>query len=256
MGIVMSSKMIAEKLEKTLRISTRPVGITLLKEEKDLPKEPLDQKINICQLVSMARYQGKANSGVPRMMICSMGAACTGLISTPYEISSGKAAVGLYANDITLGRILFYHTFKIGDSGKKYEGIFIEPLEYSKNDPDVVVVYGNAEQITRMIYASRYDDGEKVAVDTIAIASLCSCIGYAASQAKPIIGFPCVEERVFTGIQDYELIYVAPYGYVRNKLIKNLAQRTKESFSLYPSAHYVYRTPIMPSTCTIHSKDL
>ncbi len=110
----MEKKQVAAELDRILRLDTKPVGIKLYKNQEDLPRKPFNFKLNLCQLVAMARYQGKTNSGTPDKMICAMGAACVGLIDTPEAISSGKAAVGAYVKDQTAGKTFMDNTFKIG----------------------------------------------------------------------------------------------------------------------------------------------
>jgi len=72
----MNCSEVSEKLLEILRLDTDPVAITMYKEKDKLPRKPMNYKVNICQLVSSARYQQRTNSGVPEMMVCSMGAAC------------------------------------------------------------------------------------------------------------------------------------------------------------------------------------
>jgi len=252
----MSYKEITEKLEKIIRLETRPIGVKLYKRQEDLPRKPVDQKVNICQLVAMARYQDKSNAAVPDNMICSIGAACIGLIETPYAIKSGKAAVGPYVKDLPAGKKFMSNTFKIGDAGKRYEGIYVEPLGRAKEGPDVVVIYGNPAQIMRLIHGTTYDNGEKVTADTVAEAAPCSCIGYAKAKYKPIIGFPCAGDRIYGGTQDTDLVYVAPFAFVRDKLVHNLEKTAQGGFSVYPVPPYMNYVPVMPSTYTIHSEDL
>ncbi len=87
----MEKKQLAAELDSILRLDTRPVGgIKLYKSQDDLPRKPFNFKLNLCQLVAMARYQGKTNTGTPDKMICAMGAACVGLIDTPEAIASAR----------------------------------------------------------------------------------------------------------------------------------------------------------------------
>jgi uncharacterized protein (DUF169 family) len=204
----------------------------------------------------MARYQGKTNSGTPDKMICAMGAACVGLIDTPEAISSGKAAVGAYVKDQTAGKTFMDNTFKIGDTGKRYDGILVGALESMEEDPDVVVVYVNPAQAMRLIHACAYETGEKITADTVAEAALCSCIGYAVANDKPVVGFPCAGDRIFGGTQTHEVVFVAPYPLVREKLVENLERTAEGGFSVYPVPPNMFWTPTMPPTYTIGPEDL
>ena len=69
-----------QKLYEILHLDTAPVAITMYEDQGQMPRKPMNYKLNLCQLVSIARYQQRSNTGVPEKMICSMGAACVGLI--------------------------------------------------------------------------------------------------------------------------------------------------------------------------------
>ena len=246
----------AKKLEEILRLNTRPVGVKMYEKSEEMPRKPLNFKLNICQLVAMARYQGKVNAGTPDKMICAMGAACTGLIATPDAISSGKAAVGPYCKDEEAGKNFMANTFKIGDEGKKYDGIYIQPLESMKEDPDVVVVYCTPAQAMRFVHANTYETGEKIAADTVAEAALCSSIGFAIANHQPTIGFPCAGDRIFGGTQNDELVFVAPFDIMESKIIPGLIETAKGGFSVFPVAPNMNWTPAMPPTYTVNDSDL
>jgi uncharacterized protein (DUF169 family) len=252
----MSYREVSDELEKILRLKTAPVAVKLYKDAKDLPKEPVDYKVNLCQLVSTARYQGKQSGGVPELMICSMGASCVGLIDTPEAITSGQAAVGAYCKDIECGKTFMANTFRLGDKGKQYAGINVQPLKTAKEDPDVVVMYVNPAQIMRLVHACAYDNGEKVAADTVCEAALCSSIGYVIENNKPVIAFPCAGDRIFGGTQNDEVVFAAPYALFRDKIVENLKKTAMGGFSVYPIPPNMAWTPTMPPTYTIAPEDL
>lgn len=252
----MDYKEMAERLEKILRLDTRPVAVNLYETREELPRVPREKKINLCQLVSVARYQGGVNSGVPEKMICSMGAACVGLIKTPEVIASGIAAVGPYVKDVEAGRAFMANTFKIGDHGKKYDAVYVQPLCRATEDPDVVLLYVNPAQVMRLIHACTYDNGNKVTADTVAEAAMCSSIGYALANNKPVVGFPCAGDRIFGGTQNSELVFAAPFSLFKDKLIEYLELTAKGGFSVYPIPPNMDWTPSMPPTYTIQLEDL
>lgn len=236
---------VADRLEKILRLETYPVAVKFYEDENELPGEPLDFQLNVCQLISMARHQGQANSGVPDRMVCAMGAACLGLISTPEVFTSGKAPVGLYCKDEEIGKIFMANTFKLGDTGKKYAAVLVASLEVIGEAPDLVVIYGNPAQMMRLVHACVYDSGEKVAADTVCEAAVCSSIGFSLASNRPVIGFPCVGDRMFGGTQNYEMVFVAPYGLLHDRLVENLEVTASLGISTYPLPPNMYWTPLM-----------
>jgi uncharacterized protein (DUF169 family) len=247
---------IADKLERLLRLDTRPIAVRFYKQSEPLSTPPPEIPLNVCQLVSMARHQGLANGGVPERMVCITGAACLGLIKTPDVITSGKLPVGVYTKDEEIGRVFMANTFKLGDTGKKYAGVVIAPLALAQDEPAVVVVYCNPAQAMRLIHAHAYDTGEKVTADTVAEAAVCSSIGFAHATGKPVIGFPCLGDRGYGGTQNHELIFAAPYAVMRDRLVPNLEDTAQLGSSVYPVAPNVAYTPPMGQAFTMQPEYL
>jgi uncharacterized protein (DUF169 family) len=237
---------IAEKFERILRLDTRPTAVKFYESRQDLPQEPPNFALNVCQLISMARHQGQVNGGAPDSMVCAMGAACLGLIKTPEIFTSGRAPVGVYSRNEEAGRVFMANTFKLGDAGKKYEAVVIGALSAVEEEPDVVVVYCNPAQVMRLVHAYTYDNGDKVSADTVAEAAVCSAIGFAMANNRPIIGFPCIGDRIFGGTQNQELVFVAPYNLARDRLVMNLEVTAQAGISVYPVPPNMNWIPAMP----------
>jgi uncharacterized protein (DUF169 family) len=178
------------------------------------------------------------------------GAACTGLIETPEAFRDGSAAVGKYVADAEAGRKFFQNTFKLGDSGKRYDGILLSPLcDCAGDEPAAVVFYCNPAQVMRLVHSVLYRTGEKVAADTVAEAAVCSAIGFVVGTGRPVIGFPCAGDRRFGGTQNHELVFVCPPG-----LLEGMAAALSElsgAGPLYPVPPNVMWTPSMPPAYTI-----
>ena len=86
----MTPEAVCDLFCRVLKLETLPVAVGLREREEDLYAEPVELKLNNCQLISRARHAGEYSSGIPSRMICSIGAACTGLISTPQQFRPWK----------------------------------------------------------------------------------------------------------------------------------------------------------------------
>lgn len=244
-----------DAVSDALRLGTRIVGAKFYKERKNLPKDAEDKKINICQLIAAARYQGTQSSGVPDRMVCAIGAAAVGLIRTPARYTNGEANYRLTANQ-DAGQRLWANTYKIGDRGKIYDGVYLAPLAgFSDSSPDLVIIYGNPAQIMRLIHCCLYDSGEQVKGDTTAEAAVCSCMGYALDKRRPVIGLPCVGDRMYGGTQNDELVFVVPYDRYE-KIVANLEALLSEYGPLYPIPPYTGCSPVFDPTYSIRPEDL
>lgn len=243
--MAMNPQDIQEAFERYLKLRTRPVAVKLYPDRMDLPQDSWGFPVNLCQLISMARYQGARSSVVPEKLVCALGAACLGLIRTPEVFSSGRAPVGVYVVDEKAGKQFIANTFKAGDQGKQYDAVLFQPLGMVEEEPDAVILYANPAQVMRLIHACTYDTGEKVTADTVAEAAVCSAIGFAITQQKPVVGFPCVGDRIFGGVADEELVFVAPYG-LCDQLVAALEATASGGISVYPVPPNESWVPAMP----------
>ncbi|PIE53415.1 hypothetical protein CSA37_01690 [Candidatus Fermentibacteria bacterium] len=228
-----------ELLFKALKLDTHPVAVRLSENGTDLAEQPLSLKLNNCQLISIARHQGKYSSGAPERMVCAIGAACTGLVKTPSGFIDGTAAVGKYTADSEAGREFFRNTFKLGDSGARYRAIEFAPLGSAPFNADVVIVYGNPAQIMRLVHANSWRDGCATRGDTVAEAAVCSSMAIAMNTGEAIIGLPCAGDRRFGGTQNHEMLFAAPFEVFREKIVPSLAEMLEAAGSLYPVAPWV-----------------
>lgn len=254
----MQAKEISESIVRILHLETEPVAVKMYKDRKDLPKHPQNIKQNFCQLVSIARYQGRGNSSTADNMICAFGAACLGLIETPEVISSGKAAVGIYTGTQEAAKNFMSNAFKIGDTGREYDAVMVKPLsEVEESDePDAVIMYVNPAQAMRLIHSCAYDTGEKITADTVAEGAMCSCTGFSIANQKPTVGFPCAGDRIFGGTQNHELVFTAPYSLVKEKLVDRLEKTAAGGFSVFPVPPNMHWTPMMPPAYTVQPEYL
>lgn len=250
----MNAREIEDLFAGVLKFETRPVAVRLLSDRAGLGRKPFPARLNICQLISMARHGGRPAAGVPDRMVCAIGAACTGLVATPEPFTSGEAAVGKYTADAEAGRTFFMNTYKLGDNGKMYDAIEISPLGDAGFEPDAVLFYANPAQVMRLVHSVVWRTGLPVSADTVAEAAVCSAIGYVMGEDRPVIGFPCAGDRRFGGTQNHELVFAAPWHTVRDVMAPNLTQLALQG-PLYPVPPHVMYEPAMPPAYTLPRED-
>ncbi|MEM3396816.1 MAG: DUF169 domain-containing protein [Thermoplasmata archaeon] len=232
-----------ETIETLLKLPTRTAGVKFLKKGDAIPKSPMPQLHNFCQLISIARYQEMGNVWVAEKAVCAIGAACLGLIKTPEIFTSGKAPTGRYTKDENAGKKFMANVFKIGDTDERFAGLFVHSLRKMK-EADVAVLYGMPAQIMRLIHAFAYDSGEKVTGDTVAEAALCSATAFAFKNKKPIFAIPCAGDRRFGGTQHTEIIFAMPTTEIK-RVAENLVATEKLGASVFPVAPFAFYEPKM-----------
>ncbi len=234
-----------------LKLDTLPVAVGLVPRGERPLKEPLELKVNNCQLISLARHRGEYSSGVPDRMVCAIGAACVGLVATPEEFTHGTAALGKYAASAEAGREFFKNTFKKGDSSVPWSAIQFAPLRDARFTPSAVVVYGNPAQVMRLVHANAWTEGEATLGDTVAEAAVCSSIGLAMEKNRAVLGLPCAGDRRFGGTQNHEMVFTAPFRKMKEIIIPSLKEMFETSGSLYPVAPSVLCEAVMPEAYTL-----
>ena len=245
---------ISEEISRMLHLETFPVAITLYRDRSEMRRPPLKTKHNFCQLISMARFKDRTNTTVAENEVCAMGACCLGLIKTPESFTSGKAAYQVYTGSREAAVRFMSNVYKIGDRGKQYDGVKVAPLSSIKEDEEAsaLVMYVTPLQAMSLIHASLWDNGEKVTADSVAEGAMCSAIAFAVEKQKPIVAFPCTGDRTYSGTQNHELVYAAPYAWAKEKLVGNLEKVI--AGATVPVAPYMYWTPVMDSDYTLSPK--
>lgn len=248
----MNPRAVSRLLCTVLKLDTFPVAAGLVQEIQDLSAEPLPLKLNNCQLISRARHAGEYSSGIPDFMVCSIGAACTGLVPTPQEFTDGTAAVGKYTANAEAGREFFRNTYKTGDEKAPWAGIQFSPLEKTPFEPMAVVIYGNPAQIMRLVHANAWNSGQLTRGDTVAEAAVCSSIGLAVEMNTVVLGLPCAGDRRFGGTQNHEMVFVSPWHEMSQRIAPALEEMAKNMGSLYPVSPWVLCETSMPEAYTLN----
>jgi uncharacterized protein (DUF169 family) len=247
-------KEISNTLKKYLNLPTYPVGIKLFEDRKDLFGHELKRKMNLCQLVAIARYHHRVSSIVRENHVCSIGSSCLGFIKTPERIKDGIVSVGAYVKDKKAGKNFQASVQKIGDKGKKYDAITVSPLDLSV-EPQVVVMYLSPARAARMVHASLYRNGNAIEAKICAEAALCSAIAKVILFNKPIIDLPCAGDRSYGGVQERELIFAFPPNQ-SEEIIQGLKETHNYGISAHPFKPFVYFTPTMRAGYETTGEDL
>lgn len=250
----MNDKEALRIFEEILKLQTKAVAIKLHKGSDNEQCSLIHYKLNLCQMVAMARYHRKVTSQKASGMVCVLGASCLGLIKTPQRFTSGTAVMNRYVKDEIIGERFMSNIYKLGDKGKQFDFVTIGPLG-EVEDPSSVILYVNPAQILPLIHAYTFDNGEEISGNTVAEGSLCEAIALSVGEKKINIGFPCAGDRRYGGTQRDELIFAMPYAEL-SRISRNLEDLNNLGVSVYPIAPNVMWTPMMSEAYTISEEDL
>lgn len=236
-------KSISAHIRKYLNLPTYPVGIKLVEDRKDLSGRKF-HKVNLCQLVAMARYLHRTASVVRENHVCALGGACIGLIKTPQRIARGEINVGTYAKDKEAAERFQRSIQKLRDKGKRYDGVMAAPLDHMPFEPQVIVLYLTPGRATRMVHACAYHSGEGIEAKLVAEAALCSAIARVIELKKPTLGLPCAGDRRYASVREEELIFAFPSEW-GERITEGLARTHKAGVSQHPFKPFLDFTPVM-----------
>lgn len=205
-------KKISDGYMSILRLRTLPVGVKLFEKRENLPAncEILDQPYTFCQFVTLARVYGRTLGVINENLVCAVAKAFLGFADFPKDLAQRFAYV----------RTSTAEAFeKILQSGLRLkpnqtQAALVAPLEEIPINPDVVLLFGDGAQMTRLIYSATYETGERLNINTAAECGTCG-EGVAAAfiKDKPTVSFPCYGTRRFALAEDNELIFSFPYKY-------------------------------------------
>lgn len=241
-----------ESIDRCLRTATPPVAVKLITNEMGDIKRPkgivgaqerLGHRVAVCQAMTLARRYGWGLAIQEKDFACPPSMVYMGYYPED-TILQGRNAMGGYCIDDTAGKRMERANPAL-PMGLLKE-IWIAPLTKEKFDPDMVVVYGNAAQISRLIHAANYLEGRGLACSAYARAACSMYIVKAFLEKENVFLVPNGGERVFGMAQDDEIIFSIPENRVED-LILGLEETHKAGLVRYPTPYQgLMAEPVVP----------
>lgn len=219
----------AKTLVETLHLETNPVGVKLLRNEEDIPKDVkmITEPLRYCEMVQAARLKGETTLAKVGMHSCKGGAAGLGLMEFPENISSGNLYFSKLNKCVTKeSGSKIVSSFPAQKAGSTIATL-VEPLENMKVKPDVVIFVGKPFQARRVVQAALYKEGGRVNIDTAGIQSFC-----VDATSSPIlkgdvnVSMGCDGAAKNAGLEDDFVVVGIPFDMVE-KISPILAEKGK-----------------------------
>jgi uncharacterized protein (DUF169 family) len=179
---------------------------------EDIPAgiEKFDQTVRHCQMVSLARKEGRIFYATVDNHECMGGAWALGLRELTESLRTGDFyfRLGKFesapACKRTIDRIPHL------ESGKTYATIYA-PLEKAPFVPQVILIVGPPRAMLKLAQATLYRLGGRVASEFSGIQSVCSdATAQTFLSGKPNYSLGCDGSRKFSGIEDHEMVMGFP----------------------------------------------
>jgi len=203
-----------ESLENFLKLQTFPLGIKLLKKEKDIPKEAKRPKKDYgyrfitCQGFSESRRSGEIIAQTKDDMWCFEAAMGYGFIEPVDYFLEGNTRFPESISTLEAGRFWAQH-FPCLEYGK-YSAIVSAPLAKINFEPDVVIIYCDSIQLTQLLCARTWIDGYEFTSRMSGHAACVHSILPVMQTGECQVSFPCVGDRRRAWASNDEIIFSTP----------------------------------------------
>ena len=231
-----SKELFLANVKKYIRPQTDPVAIKLVfgdeqpPEGMKRPTEKFGYPLAACQGVSAARRLGLSLSfempdhACPPSM-CVFGylpkeRLLSGQVTMPGYAGSEEAAKKIEAANIILEA--------------PPRAIWFAPYETAQFEPDIVLVYGNSAQATRLAQGYAYYTGDGVKSYTLGRLACASYVNKVYVTQEPTIVIPGGGERAFGTTGDDELVFALPVKFLETTAL-GIEAVHKAGYARYPT---------------------
>ena len=235
------------KIRELVNPSTLPVAVRFLEEEAQIPERvrrplrDLGHRMAPCQGQAMARRYGWTVAFTREDVGCAIAGHTYGW----ERVSDATGAIDFltrmnYASDEKAAAEMFAG-FRSLDLA--YDPVVVySPLERTKVEPDVILIYVNPAQMMRLIHGATHHSGKPIEGSFSGRAASCTegVVGaYLDKDAKVVV--PGNGDRVWAGCQDHEMVMAIHRDKLAD-LVEGL-EKTHEKGVRYPIPTYMRYQP-------------
>jgi len=241
---------IAQALNSYIRPSTFPLAIKMVSSAEEIPakaripRRDMGIQVPVCQGIGLARRYGWVIAMGVDDMLCPPGAVTLGFLPAKDKLLDGSSQVPPWIKDQEFRARVMQNMPRFEEG--KYSHLLAAPLEKAGFEPQVILVYGNPAQISRLIQANTVATGEPSS-STSAGALAC-----ASEITKTIMTDQCQYvvsgggNRIMAGVQDDEVSFSFPISRAE-AIVSGLAESHKHGMR-YPTPSFLtFKAEFPPS---------
>lgn len=232
---------IRQALDSYVHPGTFPVAIKMVSsvgeipQKARMPKQNLGTPMPLCQGIALARRYGWLMAMGSEDMLCPFGAVTLGFLPAKAKFLDGSFSVPPWVNNQDVRARITQGLPRL--EPKRYTHLVAAPLNRAEFEPQVIIVYGNPAQISRLIQAAIYGTGEPIISSSFG--------GYACAEeiTRPILTDQCRfivvggGDRTMAQTQDHEVCFAIPISKVE-AIIEGLEETHKRGMR-YPTPSFL-----------------
>lgn len=205
----------SDELERRLRLRTYPIALSMVRDATALPPgairplRDLGYHLSLCQAFQLSRREGKTVAMLAEDHWCCEPVIGYGLGEPPPDFFEGR---NRYPGDVatleagqTYAREL--PRLPVGE----YAGTVCGPLASASFEPDLVIVYCDPSQLSLLLLAREYADGDNLGCALSAHAACVYSVVPALTSGRCQVAVPCGGDRYRAMAGDDEMVFSAPY---------------------------------------------
>jgi uncharacterized protein (DUF169 family) len=244
----------AEALNRLIRPLTFPLAVKLVKSVDEFPEKTrrpfrdMGFKTNPCVAMTMARKYGWTVGISADDNACLIAAYTYGWSEAESDTKKALADFMIVmkysaSEDAAKTTMEAVEQVKLGKG--KYTGVVFSPLERTKIEPDLVMVFCNPAQLMRLVHGATQETG-------VAVQSMFSGRGGTCTEGvlqtfktgRPKVVLPGNGDRVWAMVQDEEMVFTIPASWL-DPVIRGL-EATHQTGIRYPIPVDVRHEPLVP----------
>ena len=244
----------AQALNRFIRPLTFPIAVKFVKDAGEFPQKtrrPLKDmgfKTNVCVGITLTRKYGWTVGFTAEDNACPIVAYTYGWSESEPDTKNALIefikAMNYAANDAT-ARASMEAVEQVKLNQGEYGGVIFSPLERSKIEPDLVMLFCKPAQVMRLVHGATQETGISVNCAFSGKAGTCTeGILQTFKTKEPKVVLPGNGDRVWAMTQDDELAFTIPINLL-DSVIRGL-EATHERGIRYPIPVDVRHEPTFP----------
>jgi len=244
----------AEALNRLIRPLTFPIAVKLVESVDEFPEKTrrpsrdMGFKTNLCVGMTMARKYGWTVGITADDNTCPVAAYTYGWSEPESETKKALAdfmIIMKYSAHEDAAKTAMEAVEQVKLTKGKCAGVVFSPLERTRIDPDLVMIFCNPAQLMRLVHGATQETG-------VAVQSMFSGRGGTCTEGvlqtfktgKPKVVLPGNGDRVWAMVQDEEMVFTIPADWL-DPVIRGL-EATHQTGVRYPIPVDVRHEPLLP----------